>query len=821
MTVEAEDLDTDYLYEQTEAMIQLASFSDFTNVGNAASMKLEEMSEEMEIEEIIIEEEIVEEEETTEEETTEEETTEEVMERRAGMRRRRLHKRFQARRSANRRGRAHRRNTVADTLGSLIASLSDLTTKTAGTREQALETLSTLSRLTQPGNSLDASMLSVQVLEGQMKLAKGQAMATGDVDNIISTASNIMIALNTTGYGSSSDQAAVSKQITAALTLAATDGARLLSMNGPDNTLCGSPDCSASPGVFTSKLVSPQFLVAGKLESSASSMASIVVKPQVLQDIPALASASSVTVHMFRWPNLWKPNDLAFISGMHSVSFKADFADTAVAGLEAPVEITIPVDTDVEKNQTHWSCMWWTGTEWSKTGCTAKAASATTVTCACNHLTEFSVSVDNSQSVCGDGRRTGKEKCDDGNAADNDGCSSKCIVEPQSNCTGGTTTKPDKCTRRPSSPSSSSSSSASSVLPTGGGGGSSTATVTVPSLACPPGKVGSSCENVCIGPVANGACSASDVVKPSGSVSKVVDGAMGATLTLATGQSLLLPPGAFVGQRTISMTLYDAQPKVTQASMTPNGPIVELGPDGLQLLTKATITLKYAMNVDASKTIAVHTLNTQQMWEMLEATLLSTDTMSASSSIQHFSLYSTFSVPPSTGPPVWVPIVATIVPVTVCGLCLLLAYVWYTRRLAESKKQTNDGAVAVTSTARPARNIYTHDFAPVTCDQVIARGETPRSNPPQSPRAPSSSGHSPRMQDTRQMTPRRQAAKGAGAASFQIVSTHSGVFFYRVCCSCVDSCLFRITDAYNKSSSSPHVYTISAFLYHYVLHTLT
>ena len=38
--------------------------------------------------------------------------------------------------------------------------------------------------------------------------------------------------------------------------------------------------------------------------------------------------------------------------------------------------------------------------------------------------------------ACGDGRRTSSEECDDGNLQDNDGCNSRCRIEPQYSCKG-------------------------------------------------------------------------------------------------------------------------------------------------------------------------------------------------------------------------------------------------------------------------------------------------------------------------------------------------------------------------------------------------
>ena len=52
-----------------------------------------------------------------------------------------------------------------------------------------------------------------------------------------------------------------------------------------------------------------------------------------------------------------------------------------------------------------------------------------------------------STDVCGNGRRTGSEGCDDGNTANNDGCGSTCTVESGFSCMGGTASTPDTCQR--------------------------------------------------------------------------------------------------------------------------------------------------------------------------------------------------------------------------------------------------------------------------------------------------------------------------------------------------------------------------------------
>ncbi len=47
--------------------------------------------------------------------------------------------------------------------------------------------------------------------------------------------------------------------------------------------------------------------------------------------------------------------------------------------------------------------------------------------------------------ICGDGYNFGMVECDDGNLIDDDGCNSKCFVEPGWNCTGGSPLMSDAC----------------------------------------------------------------------------------------------------------------------------------------------------------------------------------------------------------------------------------------------------------------------------------------------------------------------------------------------------------------------------------------
>jgi hypothetical protein len=282
-------------------------------------------------------------------------------------------------------------------------------------------------------------------------------------------------------------------------------------------------------------------------------------------------------------------------------------------------------------------------------------------------------------------------------------------------------------------------------VPTGSGGGGGGGGGLIVSQ-CPPGKTGSQCENACKKAVGKGGCSPADIIKASSTVSKVVNGAAGATLTLPTGQSLELPPGAFVGQRTISVTLYDSAPDVSQTTLTPNGPMIELSPDGLQLSAKATLTLKYAKAFDASRQMVVHTLNSDQLWDAVETTKMDQAKNLVSAAIPHFSLYSTFEVSDGANASgaetaAWVIAVATVVPTVVCGLGLALLSILYLRRKRGAQDKDRDGKPS-TAHARPGRmisNLTSQCFEPFTCETVMTRVGTP-SDRPTSPNHASNTG---------------------------------------------------------------------------------
>jgi cysteine-rich repeat protein len=119
-------------------------------------------------------------------------------------------------------------------------------------------------------------------------------------------------------------------------------------------------------------------------------------------------------------------------------------AETKVYNLSKPISIVIPVDlsglNDVQKMlfPQQARCVFWDKniSTYNTSGCNVTAASTTEVTCECNHLTLFAISVDRSAGACGDGVIQPNEQCDDRNLYNRDGCSSKCVIEELCECKG-------------------------------------------------------------------------------------------------------------------------------------------------------------------------------------------------------------------------------------------------------------------------------------------------------------------------------------------------------------------------------------------------
>ena len=114
--------------------------------------------------------------------------------------------------------------------------------------------------------------------------------------------------------------------------------------------------------------------------------------------------------------------------------------------LEAGIEVRLAVDAELRAKQTEgWqqkvNCAWFDPTtrQMSFDGCRVTEVTDEHVNCVCTHLTSFTIGIDDRIKViiCGDTLvDVPEETCDDSNTDDGDGCSSNCMVEAGSLCTG-------------------------------------------------------------------------------------------------------------------------------------------------------------------------------------------------------------------------------------------------------------------------------------------------------------------------------------------------------------------------------------------------
>lgn len=104
------------------------------------------------------------------------------------------------------------------------------------------------------------------------------------------------------------------------------------------------------------------------------------------------------------------------------------------------IDVFILVDQSKISQDPFWpvkvNCCWYNAVDggWSFQGCNRREVTKTHVHCKCNHPhfdphMSFSIAIDPSILICGDGKRLNPEACDDGNSESGNGCSEPCTVE--------------------------------------------------------------------------------------------------------------------------------------------------------------------------------------------------------------------------------------------------------------------------------------------------------------------------------------------------------------------------------------------------------
>lgn len=139
----------------------------------------------------------------------------------------------------------------------------------------------------------------------------------------------------------------------------------------------------------------------------------------------------------------------SFVAGLE-ISRAGAATSLSVQGLSRPIGITIPIDPDKKSEDSFWkdkvNCAWYSTADgkWSFSGCVLEGVTEAGVLCKCTHLTQFAIALNPDVVICGDGKKTGSEECDDGNTVGSDGCSPLCEVENGAFCD---TQEPSICLR--------------------------------------------------------------------------------------------------------------------------------------------------------------------------------------------------------------------------------------------------------------------------------------------------------------------------------------------------------------------------------------
>uniref|UniRef100_A0A7S0HN08 EGF-like domain-containing protein n=1 Tax=Hanusia phi TaxID=3032 RepID=A0A7S0HN08_9CRYP len=197
---------------------------------------------------------------------------------------------------------------------------------------------------------------------------------------------------------------------------------------------------NALHNVTTTKSSFP--LVGSSLQVAAAGAGYFTI-PQSLaplsDDVYKIIMFESVRSNLNKVSNidLMSKSSTALILSSQSSSLQA-----TVSGLTSTFTVFIPVDPqlvsalDIASWKSKLSCAFLdpTGRQLLFQGCVVFDRSDTSVTCHCNHLTEYFAALDPSLADCGDKKISQNETCDDGNLISLDGCSASCQIEYGAEC---------------------------------------------------------------------------------------------------------------------------------------------------------------------------------------------------------------------------------------------------------------------------------------------------------------------------------------------------------------------------------------------------
>ncbi|EKX45431.1 hypothetical protein GUITHDRAFT_108698 [Guillardia theta CCMP2712] len=409
--------------------------------------------------------------------------------------------------------------------------------------------------------------------------------------------------------------------------------------------------------------------------------------------VPASSEQSaSFYTFMYVWRTPLATNTDTFISDSHGFILGiSDLNGVRNSVSQFDYDARIPVSQS-DLSSILWNCVMWKQ-GWSSETCSPVGFSPNIAQCSCKETGLVAVSV-SSVSVCGDGRVTGKEECDDGNRVSQDGCSQSCTLESGFTCQPGNSILRTRCVNS-----------------------SSTTT------ACKPQMLGPHCETLCLGEVVGDSCTA-ETLTPLLVQPAVVVGSLGGQVSLASWGNLTFPKDFYGSTLDMTVKLYAGVPLASGSSV---GPTLVLEPTGATFLKPLTLSLSTSHVTDlVAQPVALYYLNSlTKQWEYVESRVDVQQNL-LTAQILHFSVYAVLrkppenqspspkeaappppaasSTPPGTTKDTKSSKVPVIVGVTVsCGVVALVAaglFAYYRRRIAEKLKE--GASPAVTPAPEPA-----------------------------------------------------------------------------------------------------------------------
>eukprot|EP00960_Hanusia_phi_P069248 767044-Hanusia_phi.AAC.3 len=385
-----------------------------------------------------------------------------------------------------------------------------------------------------------------------------------------------------------------------------------------NNLVCDGDCVAANSHILTykwkspfTKLLQPQDISVGPqfMNVNFSAGSSAVVSPSAEQ-------STLLYVYMYVWKNPFPTITDTFISDSHGFILGLSDQNGVKSSATSFAHVaSIPVSQN-DISRTVWNCVLWKQ-GWNSDLCTPVGFSPNVALCSCQETGLIAVS--KSIGVCGDGRVTDQEECDDGNNENTDGCSETCSVERGFTCQAGNSVLPSKCV-----------------------------TSSSPPPACKPHMFGPQCEKLCLGELVDNNCT-SQTLSALFSKTASVNGAVGGQVTLSSWGNLSLPQGFYDTQFPLSAKFYDGIPSASESFV---GPALVLEPSGASFLKPLTLALSTSHIQDlVARPVALYYLNSNTSeWEYVESAV-NADQNILTASLHHFSMYAVFRKLPDTPSP--------------------------------------------------------------------------------------------------------------------------------------------------------------------------